>query len=251
MDNATLNSIRNAEKASHIEIYSTAKLFENGSWLQKPVKTVMDLVPNFINYQSVKILDLGCGVGRNCIALAQEFKNKSKIDCVDILEFAINELNTNSIKFGVESEINGIVSSIDDFSIPENNYDLIIAVSALEHVDNVESFKYKLTEISKGIKENGIVCLIINSQITEINKENGLPLFPQFEVNLKTQELLNLLSYNFDGWKIIKNTVRNQRYDIPRENCISDLTTDVVTYVACKTASSTANGPPSPQEEGF
>ena len=250
MDNTTLKSIRDAEKASHIEIYSTAKLFESGSWLQKPVKTVMDLISYFKEYQSVNFLDLGCGVGRNCIPLAREFKNKCKIDCVDILEFAIEELINNSAKFDVENEINGIVSSIDNFTIPENSYDLIFAVSALEHVDNVESFKNKLTEISEGIKENGIVCLIINSQISEINKKNGQPLIPQFEVNLKTSELLDLLNEAFDGWKIIKNTVRSQRYDIPRENCVSDLTTDVVTYVACKTTSSAASSPHSPQGEG-
>lgn len=232
MDNKTLNSIRDAEKASHIEVYSKAKLFESGSWLQKPVKTVMDLIPYFQNHNTINILDLGCGVGRNCIPLAQEFNSKCKIDCVDILDFAIEKLNNNSTAFGVEDEIHGIVSSIDDFRIPENSYDLIFAVSALEHVDNIESFKKKLFEISKGIKENGIVCLIINSQITEINKENGLPLIPQFEVNLETQELLNLLNEAFDGWKLIKNTLRSQRYDIPRENCVSDLTTDVVTYVA-------------------
>ncbi len=234
MDNTTLKSIRDAEKASHIEIYTTAKLFESGSWLQKPVKTVMDLIPYFQNDNNINILDLGCGVGRNCIALAQEFKGNCKIDCVDILELAIEELNNNAVRYGVENEINGIISSIDDFLIHANRYDLIIAVSALEHVDNIESFKYKLNEISKGIKENGIVCLIINSQITEINKKNGQQLTPQFEVNLKTQELLNLLKNAFDGWETIKNTVRSQRYDIPRENCISDLSTDVVTFVAKK-----------------
>ncbi|MBR3817598.1 MAG: class I SAM-dependent methyltransferase [Clostridia bacterium] len=234
MDNKTLKSIRDAEKASHIEIYTTAKLFESGSWLQKPVKTVMDLTPYFQNYNNINILDLGCGIGRNCIALAQEFKSKCKIDCVDILELAIEELNNNAVRYGVENEINGIFSSIDDYIIPANSYDLIIAVSALEHVDNIESFKNKLNEISKGIKENGIVCLIINSQITEINKENGQQLTPQFEVNLKTQELLDLLKNAFDGWETIKNTVRSQRYDIPRENCVSDLTTDVVTFVAKK-----------------
>ncbi len=234
MNNKTLNSIRDAEKASHIEVYSTAKLFESGSWLQKPVKTVIDLIPHFKNHQFVNILDLGCGVGRNCIPLAKEFKNKCKIDCIDILDFAIEKLKSNSAEFGVENEIQGIVSSIDDFTIKENSYDLIVAVSALEHVDNIESFKNKLTEISKGIKENGIICLIINSQITEFNKENGLPLIPQFEVNLKTQELMNLLNDSFHTWETLKNTVRSQRYDIPRENCISDLTTDVVTYVAKK-----------------
>lgn len=232
MDNNTLKSIREAEKASHIEIYSTAKLFESGSWLQKPVKTVLELIPLFKEYKELNILDLGCGVGRNCIPIAQSFKNKCRIDCVDILDYAIDELKQNSIKFDVEKEINGIVSSIDDFSIKEDHYDLIIAVSALEHVDSVESFKNKLKEIANGTKENGIVCLIINSEINEVNKENGQSLVPQFEVNLKTSELLKLLEDAFNGWELIKKTVRSQKYDIPRENCIADLSTDVVTFVA-------------------
>ena len=234
MNSEILKSIREAEKQSHIEVYSTAKLFESGSWLQKPVKTVTDLFEFFKDYKKFNVLDLGCGVGRNCIPIAKEFKNKCKIDCIDILDFAINELKKNSVEFGVENEINSIVSSIDDFSIKEDYYDLIIAVSALEHIDSVESFKDKLVEIRNGTRENGIVCLIINSEITEINKENGKELIPQFEVNLKTSELLDLLKETFDEWEVIKSTVRSQRYDIPRKNCVADLSTDVVTVVIRK-----------------
>ncbi len=233
MNSELLKSIRDAEKESHLEIYSTAKLFESGSWLQKPVKTVIDLLDYFKNYNELNVLDLGCGVGRNCIPIAQKFKSTSCIvDCVDILDFAIEELNNNSIIYGVENEINGIISSIDDFKIPENHYDLIIAVSALEHINSENAFIEKLTEIRNGIRKNGIVCLIINSKITEINKGNGQKLIPQFEVNLKTEKLLEILKETFDSWENIKTTVRNQRYDIPRKNCISDLTTDVVTFVA-------------------
>lgn len=234
MNSEALNSIRKSEKESHIEIYSTAKLFESGSWLQKPVKTVTDLLEHFKNYKEFNVLDLGCGVGRNCIPIAKEFKSNCSIDCVDILDFAIEELKKNSIEFGVENEINSIVSSIDEFQIKENNYDLIIAVSALEHVDSVESFKSKLIEICNGTRKNGIVCLIINSEIKEINKETGEKLIPQFEVNLKTRKLLDLLNDAFNGWDIIKSTVRNQRYDIPRQKCVADLSTDVVTFVAKK-----------------
>ena len=235
MNDEILNSIRNAEKKSHIEIYSTAKLFESGSWLQKPVKTVMDLLDNFKDYTELNVLDLGCGVGRNCIPIAQEFKNiDCNIDCIDILDFAIEELNRNSIVYGVENEINGFISSIDDFEIEENRYDLILAVSALEHINSDVAFINKLEEIKNGTRKNGIVCLIINSEITEINKYNGQELVPQFEVNLKTENLIGILKKIFDGWKIIKSTVRNQRYDIPREGCVADLTTDVVTYVAKK-----------------
>lgn len=233
--NKNIDKIRDAEKASHIEIYSTAKLFESGSWLAKPVKTVMDILPLFENYKNLNVLDLGCGVGRNCIPIAQKFNNTNcTIDCVDILEFAIKELNENSRKFNTENSVKGIISSIDDFKISSDHYDFILSVSALEHVDSEVTFENKIKEISSGIKENGIVCLIINSEITERNKETDETLTPQFEVNLKTEELLAMLKNHFENWEILKETIVPQRYDIPRENCTADLTTNVVTFVARK-----------------
>lgn len=235
MNQELLESIRKAERDSHIEIYSTAKLFEEGSWLQKPVKTVMDLLPEFETYSKIKMLDLGCGVGRNCIPAAQYFTGKEcSIDCIDILEFAIEELNENAKEFGVEKSINGMAVPIEQYKVQENKYDFIFAVSALEHIDSEESFIKKLSEIEKGIKENGIVCLIINSEVSEINKNNGNRLNPQFEVNLKTEKLSEILNKIFADWEILKYGVRNQRYDIPRNGCIADLTTSVVTFVAKK-----------------
>ena len=230
-----IDKIREAERASHIEIYSTAKLFESGSWLQKPVKTVLDILPLFENYTELKVLDLGSGVGRNCIPIAQKFSDIfCRIDCVDILDFAIKELENNSIKYNVEKSINGIVSSIDNFTIEENHYDFILAVSALEHIDSEEAFEKKLTEIQRGTRENGIVCMIINSEVNVKNKETGETLIPQFEVNLKTSQLSEMLKNIFGGWEILKQTVVSQRYDIPRENCTADLSTNVVTIVARK-----------------
>lgn len=231
----SIDKIREAEKASHIEIYSSAKLFESGSWLQKPVKTVLDILPLFENYTELNVLDLGCGVGRNCIPIAQKYSNfPCQIDCVDILDFAIQQLSNNSIQYNVENSINGIVSSIDDFTIKENYYDFTLAVSALEHINSDEAFENKLKEIQKGTRKNGIICMIINSEISERNKETGETLIPQFEVNLKTEELTNLLKEVFIGWEVLKQTVVAQRYDIPRENCTVDLTTNVVTIVARK-----------------
>lgn len=233
--NKNIDKIRAAEKASHIEVYSTAKLFESGSWLAKPVKTVIDILPLFENYNELTVLDLGCGVGRNCIPIAQKFqKMVCTIDCVDILDFAIKELNDNSKKFNTENSINGIVSSIDEFNVTTNHYDFILSVSALEHVDSETTFENKISEIADGIKENGIVCLIINSEITERNKETYETLTPQFEVNLKTEKLLSLLKKFFKNWEILKESIIPQRYDIPRENCTADLTTNVVTFVARK-----------------
>ena len=230
-----IDKIREAERASHLEIYSTAKLFESGSWLQKPVKTVLDILPLFEDYAELNVLDLGSGVGRNCIPVAQKFDNIScKIDCVDILDFAIQELKNNSIQYQVEKSINGIVSSIDDFIIEENHYDFILAVSALEHINSEKAFENKLKEIQKGTRQKGIVCMIINSEVNERNKETGETLVPQFEVNLKTSELSEMLENIFNGWEVLKQTIVSQRYDIPRENCTADLSTNVITIVARK-----------------
>lgn len=230
-----LESVREAEKLSHEEVYSKAVLFEKGSWLYKPVRTVLDILPLFSDYESLTVLDLGCGVGRNAIPIAQFCSEKSaRTDCVDILEVAIDKLVEYAEDYGVSHVINGIVSPIDSFEIKKNSYDFILAVSALEHVDSTELFEDKLIQIRDGIRQNGIVCLIVNSEVEEKNKLSGEKLVPQFEVNLGTKEMLDLLEITFDGWEILKSSVVKQQYDIPRGECVADLTTNVVTYVSRK-----------------
>ena len=230
-----LQAIRESERKSHIELYSREDIYKEGSWLNKPIKTVTDLFSIFDGCKGFRALDLGSGVGRNIIAIAKQFQRVScMIDCVDILELAIEKLLENAKRFGVESCIQGIVSPIEDFEISSNIYDLILAVSALEHIDSKESFVKKLEEMKDGIKLQGVVCLVVNSEIREKNKETGEALFPQFEVNLPTKELQEILQNIFADWEVLKSTVRGQQYDIPREGCVSELGTNVVTYVVRK-----------------
>lgn len=231
----SLESIRESERKSHEEVYSKSVLFEKGSWLYKPVKTVLDVLPLFSDYEKISVLDLGCGVGRNAIPVAQFFADKScKVDCVDLLELAIDKLTAYSNAYGVHHIINGVLSSIDSFKIEKNSYDFIFAVSALEHVASEEIFINKLFEIRDGIKENGVVCLIVNSDVREQEKNGGKIAEPQFEVNLKTDKLQRIFSDVFSDWSVLKSSVVKQEYDIPRKDFISELSTDVVTYVARK-----------------
>ena len=230
-----LNLIRQAEAASHTQAYTCHSLFSPGSWLAKPVKTVMELLPLFEGYTQLLALDLGSGVGRNCIPVAQYFGGiPCRVDCVDILELAVAKLNENAQQYGVADHIRGIVSAIDDYEIAADSYDLILAVSALEHIASQSAFEKKLAEIRDGLRHGGIACLIVNSGVIEHDKATGQELPPQFEVNLPTSQMQDLLENTFAGWKIIKHTIVHQKYDIPRENGIADLETDVVTYVARK-----------------
>ena len=230
-----INHIRQAEAASHTQAYTNHSLFSPGSWLAKPVKTVMDFLSLFEGYTDFRALDLGSGVGRNCIPVAQHFSGiPCRVDCVDILELAITKLNENAQQYGAENSIRGIVSAIDDYEITADSYDLVMAISALEHIASQSALEKKLNEIRDGLRQGGIACLIVNSGVVEHDKATGQELLPQFEVNLSTSQMQDLLENTFAGWKIIKHTIVHQKYDIPRENGLADLETDVVTYVVRK-----------------
>lgn len=230
-----IKQIRESEKKSHIEFYSNNELYGTDSWIYKPIKTVQEIMPLFKNYNELNVLDLGCGVGRNSIAIASEYKNiNCVIDCVDILELAIEKLNDNAKRYGVSDIIKGFVDSIEDYVIEENKYDLIIAVSALEHVETINVFISKLQEMKAGLRQGGVACMVINSEVSEKNKATGQSIPAQFEINLQTDELQSLLKNVFVDWTVLKTTISEQRYEIPRECGISDLNTSVVTFVVRK-----------------
>lgn len=232
--NSKTEAIRREEARSHTELYEKEELYTGESWLKKPVATVMGLLGHFDGYEQIRILDLGCGVGRNAIAMAMQLGKRCRIDCLDLLEMAIKKLSANAKTFGVEDRIRGVVSPIEDFPIIKEEYDMIFAVSALEHIDGEESLKSKLLEISAGIKAGGLVCLIMNSGVEEQNKATGEGIPAGFEVNLPTEKLAELLHHTFAGWEVLKETVVPQRYEIPRGEITSLLSTKVFTFVAKK-----------------
>ena len=128
--------------------------------------------------------------------------------------------------------INGICQSIEEFEIQQNSYDFIVAVSSLEHIESHNSFIRKLFEIKDGLRENGIVCIILNTSISESNAETNESLEPQFELNYPTEILQAFLNEAFCGWDVLVSSVVAQEYNIPRATCTSHLDTKVVTYVA-------------------
>lgn len=230
-----LKRIRESERKSHIEIYTDEKLYATDSWLKKPIKTVRDIVPLFEGYQKLRVLDLGSGVGRNSIYVAEYFKDiDCLVDCVDLLEIAIEKLQQNARELNVSAGIRGIQKSIEEFEIGADTYDFIMAVSALEHIDTEESFLKKLVEIREGLREKGVVCLVVNSQVREQNADTLEVVDAQFEVNLPTEKMKEYFNEVFSGWNVLKTAVSAQEYDIPREGFVSHLSTNVVTFVAGK-----------------
>lgn len=121
MEYSRITKIREEERKYHDACYENYKLFEEGSWLSKPVKTVMDTFAYFDDYDHVTVLDLGCGVGRNSIPLAEALKDRGgKVICVDIMQSALIKLLAYSEQFGVQGQIVTHLSDIGEFESPRD-----------------------------------------------------------------------------------------------------------------------------------
>jgi 2-polyprenyl-3-methyl-5-hydroxy-6-metoxy-1,4-benzoquinol methylase len=142
----------------------------------------------FDNKENISVLDLGSGVGRNSIPLAEVIKdNKGKVVCVDLLDSALSKLKEYSKEYDVEEVIRTEKPDIGNYEIKPNEYDLIVAVSTLEHVQSETIFEKVVKQMADGTKNNGINCLIVNSEVEEIDIETNEKLDALMEVNLSTE----------------------------------------------------------------
>ncbi|MEB9613277.1 class I SAM-dependent methyltransferase [Bacillus cereus] len=230
-----IDYIRQEEKKYHDLCYEQYKLFEIGSWLYKPVKIVMDLMDHFEGQNNLQVLDFGSGVGRNSIPIAQKLRNTSgTVTCVDLLNSALTKLQTYSKEHDVFEVIKTEQATIENYHIDSNAYDYIVAVSSLEHVKSEEDFKNVLHSMKKGTKNGGINCLIINSNIQEIDLKTNEELEALIEINLPTEEIIRLLKSIYKGWKEVKVELKELAYNIVRNERHIQLKTNAITFVVQK-----------------
>jgi 2-polyprenyl-3-methyl-5-hydroxy-6-metoxy-1,4-benzoquinol methylase len=230
-----IEHIRAEEKRYHDSCYENHHLYESGTWLHKPVKTVIDVLEQFKEHEDLSVLDLGSGIGRNSIPIAEFIKHKGgKVVCVDVLESAIEKLLANCVQFGVQPYIEARLSDIESFVIDPEAYDLIIAVSSLEHVSSESTLEKKISEMISGTKSDGVNCIIIGSNIQEVTMATNIALDPMFEVNLPTESMLEILDRLYLGWEIQSRLFKPLEYEIERNGQPVKLTMDCITFVAGK-----------------
>ncbi|WP_240644361.1 class I SAM-dependent methyltransferase [Paenibacillus paeoniae] len=227
--------IRAEEKLYHYQCYEQHKLFESGSWLHKPVQTVMEVLPELIQSHSMRVLDLGSGVGRNTIPIAVYLKPfNGRVVAVDLLSSAIEGLIRYSREHQVDSYIEAVQTDIESYPIDAEGFDAIIAVSTLEHLSSEDELKRKLTEMAQGTKRGGINCIIIGLNIQETAIQTNESLDPMFEINMSTEAMNELLHHTYRGWETMKHLVKPLTFKIQRGNEPVRLTSDCITYVVRK-----------------
>ncbi|WP_369682424.1 class I SAM-dependent methyltransferase [Alkalihalobacillus sp. LMS6] len=227
-----VEQIRADEKRYHDFIYEHHVLFEEGSWLHKPVSMIQGTLPSLLDIPNVRVLDLGCGVGRNSIPIASEIqKNHGKVVCVDLLDSALTKLERYSQTYGIEHAIQPVKSDIAAYSFPENHFQWIVAISALEHVSSVQALTGVLEKMKRATKEGGVHSLIVNSNVEERCVETNQRIEASIEVNLPTKNMENLLNKTYRNWNVLTQTVKPLSFNILREQKEVRLTTNAITLV--------------------
>jgi tellurite methyltransferase len=113
---------------------------------------------------SDKILDAGCGTGRNLYWFIQ---NRMEVTGIDFNEEYINELKKNysSIK-----TTNFIVSSVEKMPFVDDCFDHVISSAVLHFANNTAHFKKMLSEMVRVLKPGGSLFIRMTSDIGIENK---------------------------------------------------------------------------------
>lgn len=232
---SSLNQIREQEKIYHDNCYANHELFAPGSWLHKPVSSVLHVLSSLPTTEESNVLDLGCGVGRNCIPIAQNLAHhNSKVYCVDLLESAVLNLRKYAEQYQVIDKMAIIKSDIGQYEIMPDYFDYIFSVSALEHLASEDDFVRVLKSMVDGTKSNGFNHLLINSDIKETLVASGKELPVMFELNFSSEQLLDKLQSIYRGWKLIDSSKETNQIEIEREGQPVFLQSNVIKWTVQK-----------------
>ncbi|MEC0228375.1 class I SAM-dependent methyltransferase [Paenibacillus alba] len=231
MNTARLQRIRQEEKQYHEACFEQHRLYAKGSWLDKPIPLVMQLIEKLDNERPLAFLDLGCGVGRNSIPLAQRLKPSiGRIHCVDLLDLALEKLQVYSHEFNVDPLISTEQADISSYEIPPDTYDYIVAASSLEHVKSEESFNKVLRRMAEGTKPGGINFIMMNTNIEEFDQRTGQKRETYIEVVMSQERALASLQAKYTGWERLHLSTTPMRLEITRQDVPILLQADSLMY---------------------
>lgn len=117
----------------------------------------MDKVIKIFKKKRVKrVLDLGCGAGRNLLYLAQK---KFEVYGIDISEEGIKFIKKSLKKKGLRANLK-IGNVFEKLPYPDNFFDAIISVQVLQH-GSLNQIKKAIKEIERVLKPKGLLFVTL------------------------------------------------------------------------------------------
>jgi len=108
------------------------------------------------NFQNKKVLDFGCGPGRNLVKYRNRF---AQIDGVDISENNIKNAKAYLKNEGVTNSKLFVCNGVDLNIIKDNSYDIIMSTITLQHISVWDIRMNYFKEFYRVLRSGGVLCI--------------------------------------------------------------------------------------------
>ncbi|MEK6885889.1 MAG: methyltransferase domain-containing protein [Nanoarchaeota archaeon] len=170
-------------------------------------------VVEFLEHQKGKVLDMGCGGGRNFI------KNANIIYYgVDFSEKMLGFAEAKAKKIGVRAIL--LEDSLDRLHFSDNFFDAAIFISTLQCIETSEKRLKALKELHRVLKKGGEAMITVwdkshHERISKIKEKESYIIwklfgdkYKRYYYFYKKSELINLLEEV--GFKIVKRKIKKR-----------------------------------------
>ena len=146
--------------------------------------------------KDLKILDLGCGPGKQTIDLAKNLDGQ--VIAIDTHTPFINELTLNAEKQGLGNKIEAISASMTEMPFEYSSFDLIWGEGSIYNM----GFKKGIKEMYKYLKDNGYLAV---SEISWLKDNPPKEVYDFWNNSYSEMESINenLKDINNSGYEII------------------------------------------------
>jgi SAM-dependent methyltransferase len=107
-----------------------------------------------------KVLDLGCGAGRNLLYLANA---GFEMYGIDIAEEGVKVLDTRLADSGLKADLR-VGNILDPLPYPDNFFDAVISIQVMQHGTEKQILK-TILELKRIIKPNGLILVTLCGRI--------------------------------------------------------------------------------------
>lgn len=202
VEQSALSRARAETISYHTQYYTKHKLFESGSWLESPDPKIPELIKRFSSTPSCRVLDLGAGVGRNAIALAEALPGDARIDAVELIETATDLMSEYARQRGVTDKVVVINEDFETVSFPNEEFDLVLGISTLEHSSNQDNLVSLISRAQSWTKKGGLHFISFSTGRQVVDHDTGESIETLVETRLQTEPWLAELTRLYGGWNV-------------------------------------------------